>query len=93
MFIELVSGVKYPKIITVGFILNDHLWMFCRRGSCFTLVFILFFVTILYIILGLEFVCLYFGTHFVSSPPLPATCELASRVDLESSLSRVLLSP
>ena len=33
MFIELVSGVKYPKITTMVFV--DVLWMFCRRAVLF----------------------------------------------------------
>ena len=35
MFTELVSGVKYPKITTVGPFLSDRLWMFCHRAVLF----------------------------------------------------------
>ena len=47
MFIELVSGVKYPKITTVGLFLSDHLWMFCRRAVLSLLFFYFTFCGIL----------------------------------------------
>ena len=94
MFIELVSGVKYPKIITVGFVLKRpfvDVLSSCRSFWVFFLLFILYNFFIF--LLCLELFCLYFGRILLSTPSPPATCESVSRFELQSSLSRVLLFP
>ena len=86
MFIELVSGVKYPKITTVG------LFFEATICGCFVVepfFFCFFFCGNFFIFLCLEFFCLYFGKKVVST--FFSQC-LVSRVkspSLQSSLSRV----
>ena len=46
MFIELVSGVKYPKMTTVGFILKRPFVDVLSSCRSFLLSFYLFFVTL-----------------------------------------------
>ena len=90
MFFELVSGVKYPKITTVG------LFFEATICGCFVVepfFFSFFFVAIFFILLCLEFFCLYFGKKVVST--FFSQC-LVSRVkspSLQSSLSRVFDTP
>ena len=60
MFIELASGVKYPKITTVGSFLKRpfvDVLSSCRSFFLFFCGNVLFFSC-------LEFFCLYFGIHF-----------------------------
>ena len=94
MFIELVSGVRYPKITTVGLFLNRPFVDVLSSGRSFFAFFYLifcgnsfcnFFVSGIFLFVLWERNCVNFL--------LPATCELVSRVELQSSLSRVFDCP
>ena len=93
MFIEVVSGVKYPKITTVGFVLKRpfvDVSSLCR--SSFWDFFLFFFWDFFNIFCVWNFFCFHFERTFFQLF-FPATCELVSRVELQSSLSRVFDCP
>ena len=72
MFIELVSGIKYPKITTMGFILKRSFVDVLSSCRSFLLFFIAFFVTLfLYIFCEfcLEFFVCTLGEILYQSPP------------------------
>ena len=92
MFIELVSGVRYPKITTVGFVLKRPFVDVLSSCRSFLLFFYLLFCGNLFNFFVSGILLFVLWETFCVNPP-PATCELVSRAELQSSLSRVLLSP
>ena len=71
-----------------GLFWSDHLWMFCRRAvlfSCFCWDLFNIFCVWNFFVFTLRETC---STFFC-----PATCELVSRVEFQSSLSRVFDCP
>ena len=86
-FIELMSGVSYPKITTVRLLLKRpfvDVLSSCRSLSLLFFIFYFFLSGIVLFVLW-ENNCVNFF--------LPATCELVSKVELQNSLSRAFDCP